>query len=261
MMNSPDKLKNQSGLSILEVLISMSISIGILVIFSTAVVDSMDFSVHNVGRADLHEIARRSMEVMRKDISRTGWFTIDANSTLPFVFADGDPQVAMFDGFFKHDQAVLAAMNASFTQAPPPPPPGGGATPVFVAPAQQLAPTGLREFIFWVPAKDAEGNFTFDATGKLAMAPELIAFLLIPNAEGTLDLVRRRANFGVWPPTIDDSTICNHVEALTFDTVATRPNLPFDAVEIHLHMKRKGSRGEMQRLHTAITVMMRNSSS
>ena len=257
MMKTMRKPSHESGLSILEVLVSLSLASGILVIFSNTVVDSMDFSVHNVGRADLHEIARVSMETIRKDVSRTGWFTIGAGTALPYVYTNGDPQNNMLDPYFRHDVAALTSINASIQV--PAPPPDAGQTPAFVAPEKRLGPTGLSEFIFWVPAKDSQGNFTFDATGGLAMAPELIAFLLIPNAHGTLDLVRRRANFGVWPPEIENRTICTHIEAITFDTVTTKPNLPFDAVEIHVHMKRKGSRGEIQRVHTATTVMMRNS--
>ena len=257
MMHTAKQHTHEAGLSLLEVIVSISLSAGILVIFTGTVIDSMDFSVHNVGRADLHEIARKSMEVMRKDVSRTGWFTLDAATTLPFISSNGDPQNAMLDPYFKHDVAALTSLSATFQAGPPPQ--GGGQTPAFVAPEKRLGPTGLREFSFWVPAKDVKGNFTFDPTGNLAMAPELIAFLLIPNAQGTLDLVRRRANFGVWPPQTENRTICTHVESMTFDTVSTKPNLPFDAVEIHLHMKRKGSRGKTQRLHTATTVMMRNS--
>ncbi len=257
MMETNRHSNRETGLSLLEVMVSLSLAAGILIIFTNTVVDSMDFSVHNVGRADLHEIARRSVETIRKDVSRTGWFTLGAGTALPYVSTNGDPQDSMFDPYFKHDVTTMTAISSSFVATPPPPP--GAQTPAFVAPEKRLAPTGIGELIFWVPSKDEKGNFTFDATGGLAMAPELVAFLLIPNAHGTFNLVRRRANFGVWPPQIENRTICTHVEAMTFDTVTTKPNLPFDAVEIHLHMKRKGSRGETQRVHTATTVMMRNS--
>src|SRR5262249_39689354 len=147
------------------------------------------------------------------------------------------------------------ALAASFPPAAPWPHPAN--PPAFVAPGCELQPKGIREIVFRLSADlDNDGRIVSAATGNIEWGPMLVGYQLIPNTQGTLDLVRRR----VTGANTRDEVICRGIEALTFDTVDTKNVLPMDAVEVHMHLKRKSTRGQIEKLHLSTTVCMRNSS-
>jgi hypothetical protein len=248
-------LRRDAGTTLMEALLVAVMMLVVFGGFSLSVTDAVDFSVNGVGSADLHQIGRAAMDGIKRDLQATGRF-IDPvlGLRLPHVFSNGNPAPAMVAAF-DHDNAYLTNLAATFP--PPPPWPQPGSPPPFVAPGSEHEPMGIRECVFRRPADlDNDGRIVSSATGNLEWATELIGYVLIPNAQGTLNLVRRRvSNAGV----VVDEVICRCVESLTFDSVDTKNALPLNAVEIHLHLLRTTTRGQVQRLHLATTTAMRNS--
>jgi prepilin-type N-terminal cleavage/methylation domain-containing protein len=245
----------EGGFTLVEMMIVLVISLVVFGGFTLAVTDAVDFSVHGVGAADLQEIGRTALDQIKRDLQSTGRFMdADLALLLPHVFSNGQPDPAM-DPAFLHDTAYLGALAATFPTPPPWPTPAS--PPPFVAPGSEIQPLGIRECVFRLPQDlDGDGRIVSAATGEIEWGEELFGYVLVPNARGTLDLVRRRVDdAGV----VTDETICRCVEALTFDSVDTKNILPLDAVEVHLHLRRVTTRGETQRLHLATTLAMRNS--
>jgi hypothetical protein len=171
------------------------------------------------------------------------------------VYSNGQADPAI-DPAFTHDTVFLANLAATFPTPPPWPTPAN--PPPFVAPGSAIEPLGIRECVFRLPADlDNDGRIVSNATAQIEWGPDLFGYLLIPNNQGTLDLVRRRVDAA---GNATDETICRCVEALTFDSVDTKNILPLNAVEVHLHLLRVTSRGRPQRLHLATTLALRNSS-
>jgi prepilin-type N-terminal cleavage/methylation domain-containing protein len=251
----PRELASQAGFTLLESIIVLVLSLVIFGTFSLSVSDAVDFSTHNVGAADLQEIGRRTMDIIKRDVAATGWLADAATGIdLPSVGSNGNCDAAL-QPEFEHDAIALAALAATFPVPAPWPTPAN--PPAFVAPGNELEPFGIREIVFRLPQDiDGDGRIVDAGTNTIEWSPNLTGFLMIPNAQGTLNLVRR-----VVDPAgnITDETICRFVEAMTFDTSATKNLLPTDAVEIHLHLLRVNSRGLPQRVHLATTIAMRNS--
>jgi hypothetical protein len=233
----------------------LALSIVVFGGFSMSVTDAVDFSVNGVGGADLQEVGRRALDRIKRDLQSTGRFMDpDLGLLLPHVYSNGSPS-GLMDPAFDHDNAALASLAATFPVPPPWPAPAN--PPPFVAPGSELEPLGIRECVFRLPEDlDNNGRIISSATRAIEWGPDLIGYVLVPNNGGTLDLIRRRvSDAGV----VSDETICRCVEALTFDSVDTKNILPLDAVEVHLHLLRTTARGQVQRLHLATTVGMRNS--
>jgi prepilin-type N-terminal cleavage/methylation domain-containing protein len=246
--------RRDAGFTLLETMIVLVVSLVVFGGFSLSVTDAVDFSVSGVGAADLQEIGRHAMDMIKADIQRTGRFMDPTlGLQLPHVFSNGQPSPLMVAAF-DHDNVYLAALAATFPTPAPWPQPAN--PPAFVAPGSEIEPKGIREFVFRLPADlDGDGRIVSAATGNIEWGPALIGYILIPNNTGTLNLVRRRVTGGA----IADEVICRCVEARTFDSVDTTNILPLRAVEVHLHLERRTTRGQTQRLHLATTAAMRNS--
>jgi hypothetical protein len=245
----------EAGFTLLETIIVLVLSLVVFGGFSLTITDAVDVGVQGVGAADLQEVGRHTLERIKRDVQATGRFSDPAlGLLLPHVFSNGQPD-ALMDPNFAHDGAFLASLAATFPPAPPLPAPTN--PPPFVAPGSELEPLGIREMVFRLPAdNDGDGRIVSSTTGTIEWGPGLVGWLVIPNGQGTLDLVRRSVDAaGI----VTDDAVCRCVEALTFDSVDTKNILPFDAIEIHLHLRRVTARGQTQRLHLATTVVMRNS--
>jgi hypothetical protein len=255
MRRFQSNVRGDGGFSIVEVMLVLVLSIVVFGGFTLSVTDAVDFSVHGVGAADLQEIGRTTMDRIKRDLQSTGrGMDGDLGLLLPHVFSNGQPDPLM-DQAFQHDAAALTAIAATFPTPPPWPTPSN--PPAFVAPGSELEPMGIRECVFRLPEDlDGDGRIVSAATGNIEWSTALVGYVLIPNNQGTLNLVRRRVDAG---GAVTDEVICRCVEALTFDSVDTKNVLPLDAVEVHLHLRRVTTRGETQRLHLATTVAMRNS--
>jgi prepilin-type N-terminal cleavage/methylation domain-containing protein len=245
---------SQRGFTIVEVVIALAATAVVFGLYSSAVTDAVTFSAHNVGSAGLHEVGRRALAKIAADISSTGRFQDPSGVPMPHVFSNGlsDPRLP---APFEHDLQALAAIAATFP-APSPPVTTPQNPPPFVAPGFELMPLGIREIVLRLPADmDSDGRPVSAVTGAIEWNPDYIGWILRPNAQGVLDLVRR-----VVDPAggVRDETVCRWVEALTFDTTATLNLLPANAVEIHLHLLRKDTQNRRQRLHLSSTVVMRN---
>jgi hypothetical protein len=246
--------RGDEGMTLLE----MSIVLVLLVVmvggFSKSITDAVDFTVAGVGTSDLQEIGRRTLDRIKADIQSTGRFMDPAfGIQMPHVYSNGQPS-NLIPSTFAHDQTYLAQLAAKFPTSPPWPQPAN--PPAFVAPGSEVEPKGIREMVFRFPADlDGDGRIVSSATGAIEWSPWVVGYILVPNADGTLNLIRRRINGTV----VQDETICRCVEALTFDTVDTKNILPLRAVEVHLHLMRRTSRGQVETLHLATTAGMRNS--
>src|SRR5262245_16067300 len=160
--------------------------------FSMSVTDAVDFSVNGVGQADLQQIGRNAMDRIKRDLRATGRFVDPATGVqLPHVFSNGQPNGALPPAF-DHDNAYLAGLAGTFpTPAPPPP----GNPPPFVAPGSEIEPMGIRECVFRVPTDlDSDGRIVSSATGNIEWSDELIGYVMVPNPQGSLDLLRRRVS-------------------------------------------------------------------
>jgi hypothetical protein len=253
MMLRPDA-SPESGSTMVELILVLVLTAVVIGGFSMSVTDAVDFSVNGVGHADLQQIGRSAMDRIKRDMQSTGRF-IDPvlGIQLPHVFSNGQPAAAIPPPF-NHDNAYLANLAATFP-VPTPPPPGN--PPPFVAPGSELEPLGIRECVFRLPTDlDGDGRIVSSATGNIEWSSELVGYILVPNAQGSLDLLRRRVSSA---GAVTDEIICRCVEALTFDSVDSKNILPLLAVEVHLHLRRTTSRGQVQRLHLATTTGMRNS--
>lgn len=254
-IKSPMKQRSQSGLTLVETTVTLFFTMLVFGIYARSVVDSVEFSAANIGGASLHEIGRRTLETVARDLSRTG-NRIDPVWGIPFphVFRNGLPD-PILSGAWEHDTEQLEEMAAAFPPGPPPPPEPSNPPP-FVAPGFELTPMGIREIVFRLPADlDGDGRL-LNASNQLEWHPDTFGYIMIPNHRGTLNLVRRTVTA---QHVITDQTICTNVEALTFDSVETKSILPLDAIEVHLHLKRQDVRGRIQRLHLTTTMVMRNS--
>jgi hypothetical protein len=255
-----ERRHRERGTSLLELLISAAISLVIFGTFALGVVDGIDWSTQSIGTSDVQEIGRRALETIRRDLVRAGRITIDPATgvLLPAVTSNGTAPTALGPAFTHHTQA-LEDIAAGFPVAPEWAAPAN--PPPFVAPGSELEPFGLREIIFRVPQDlDGDGRLLSSTTGAIEWSTALMGFVLIPSGDslGTLKLVRRTvAQNGTGA--VKDEVVCGNVEALTFDTTETKNILPKDAIEIHLHMARRDTRGRVQRMHLATTVAMRNS--
>lgn len=243
-----------AGLSLVEVTIVLTMIVVLLGGFARSITDAVDFSTAGVGTSDLQEIGRRALDRIKADIQSTGRFW-DATFGLqmPHVFSNGQPS-GLVPAAFAHDQTYLTQLASTFPTPAPWPQPAN--PPAFVAPGSELAPKGIREIVLRFPADlDSDGQIISGSTGAIEWSPWVVGYVMIPNNQGTLDLVRRRVNGTI----VQDETICRCVEALTFDSVDTKNILPTRAVEVHLHLLRQTSRGQTERLHLATTAGMRNS--
>ena len=247
--------KRQSGITLVEVTVSMMFTMMIFGIYATAVVDSVDASASNIGGASLHEIGRRTLETIARDLSRTGnAMDVTWGIQFPHVFSNGQPAPALAGGW-EHDTAELAAIVAAFPPGPPPPPEPLNPPP-FVAPGFELTPMGIREIVFRLPEDlDGDGRILV-ADNTIEWSKSTTGYIMRPNDKGNLSLVRRSINA---TNVVREATICTDVESLTFDSVETKNILPMDAIEVHLHLKRQDVRGRIQRLHLTTTMVMRNS--
>jgi hypothetical protein len=223
-------------------------------VFAATVTDTVKVGSETVGGADLQTLGRQALERIAKDLSRTGHVASPLGVDLPHVFENGIPDPTLEDGFL-HDVQEIQARVATFPLAPLP---TGGTTPLpFVAPGQQLQPIGIREVVFALPEDlDGDGRPLNEITGAIEWGADLVGFILVPEQEGTMDLVRR-----TWLQTgeIRDVVICRRVDAMTIDTTVSKQTLPRDAVEIHLHLLRRRPDGLERRMHVFTTVYMRNS--
>jgi len=248
------RARHDAGMTLLEVTIVVILTTFVIGGFSLSVTDSVETTVSGVGGADLQEVGRRALDRIKADIQATGRFLDPTlNLQMPHVFSNGQPGNQMAPEF-AHDQTYLAHLASTFPTSPPWPQPTN--PPPFVAPGSELQPKGIREMVFRLPADiDGDGRIVSSATGNIEWSPSLVGYILVPNAAGTLNLMRRRVTGGV----IVDELICRCVEALTFDSTDTKNLLPLRAIEVHLHLLRRTSRGQIQRLHLATTAGMRNS--
>lgn len=246
--------RSDAGFTLIETAIVLVVSLAIFGGFTLAVTDAVDFSVNSVGSADIQEVGRRALDQIKRDLQSTGRFVDPTLGLgLPHVYSNGDPD-ALMDPAFDHDNAALAAVAATFPTPVPWPQPAS--PPPFVAPGSEVEPLGIRECVFRLPADlDGDGRIISSATGAVEWGPDLVGYVLIPNAQNTLDLLRRRVDAA---GTVTDEVVCRCVEALTFDSVDSKNILPLDAMEVHLHLLRVTARGQTQRLHLATTVAMRN---
>lgn len=249
-----DVIHGSAGFSLVELVIAAAVASVVFGLFASSVTDAVDASVSGVGAADLQEIGRRAMDRIKEDLRSTGRFAdADLGIPLPHVFSNGQPDPAV-GAEFEHDQGALTALAATFPVQPSSSQPAN--PPLFVAPGSENQPLGVRECVFRLPNdEDGDGRIVSMATGNVEWSGDLVGFVLIPNARGTLDLVRRSVTAaGV----VTDETICRCVEALTFDSVDTKPVLPINAIEVHLHLRMVTTRGETKRLHLATTIAMKN---
>lgn len=247
--------RHQRGFSLVEVTVSLVFTMLIFGTYAAAVVDSVEFSASNIGGASLHEIGRRTLESIARDLTRTGNF-IDAVTGIPFphVFKNGQPEAVLANNW-QHNVDELTAIAATFPPGPPPPPEPVNPPP-FVAPGFELTPMGIREIIFRVP-EDLNGDGRLLAANHtIEWGTSTLGYIMRPNHSDTLTLVRRSVSA---QHVVRETTICTDVEALTFDSVETKNILPMDAIEVHLHLKRQDVRGRVQRLHLTTTMVMRNS--
>jgi|GEM_PF-3717479 hypothetical protein len=247
--------RRQSGVTIMEMSIVMLFTMLIFGTYASSVVDGVEFTASNVGGASLHEIGRRTLENIARDLSRTGRFTDpEFGIFMPHVFRNGSPE-AILNSNWGHDQQALQALVATFPPGPPPPPEPANPPP-FVAPGFELTPMAIREIIFRLP-EDLNGDGRIlDANQNVEWSTTVYGYILHPNAAGTLTLYRRSIDAAHH---LVEEPICGDVEALTFDSVETKGILPMDAIEIHLHLLRRDVRGRDQRLHITTTMVMRNS--
>lgn len=244
----------ERGSTLVELILVLVLTAVVIGGFSMSVTDAIDFSVNGVGQADLQQIGRSAMDRIKRDLQSTGRFIDPATGVqLPHVFSNGQPNAALPPAF-DHDNTYLTSLAATFPTPTPPPP---GNPPPFVAPGSEIEPMGIRECVFRFPTDlDSDGRIVSSATGNIEWSDELVGYVMVPNAQGSLDLLRRRvSSAGV----VTDEIICRCVEALTFDSVDSKNILPLQAVEVHLHLRRTTSRGQVQRLHFATTTGMRNS--
>ncbi len=247
--------RRESGVTIMEMSVVMLFTMLIFGSYATAVVDGVEFTATNVGGASLHEIGRRTLETIARDLSRTGRATDPVYGIfMPHVFREGSPD-ATLAGNWAHDQVALQALVQSFPPGPPPPPEPVNPPP-FVAPGFELTPMGVREIIFRLPEDENGDGRLLDADSNVEWSSTLYGYIMHPNAAGTLTLYRRSIDAA---HQLVEEPICGDVEALTFDSVETKGILPMDAIEVHLHLLRKDVRGRDQRLHITTTMVMRNS--
>ena len=255
MRTGPRNRQGEAGVTLLEAMIAMVLSAVAFGIYATSVADAIELTAFSVGTADLHEIGRLTIDRMRRDISETGYFVDpEFDIQFPHIYNNGLPDQQLAE-WFEHDVEALTARAQAFP--PGPLAPGGGSNPPpFVAPGFELTPLAIKEMVFRLPNdEDHDGRILSAVDQTVEWGSVVIGYILVPNNHGTLDLIRRRVDA---TGTIRDETICRHVEALTFDTVDTKPILPKDAIEIHLHLRRPDARAHEQHLHLATTVVMRN---
>jgi hypothetical protein len=246
--------RRDSGRTLLEVAVAVALTAVVIGGFGKAVTGSLDFTVGQVGTTELQEVGRRALDRIKADIQATGRF-VDATLgvQLPHIYSNGQPS-ALVPAVFAHDQSYLTALAASFPQTAPASQPSN--PPPFLAPGNELQCKGIREMVFRFPSDvDLDGRIVSSATGNVEWNASLVGYILIPNNQGTLNLVRRTLTGA----TIKDEVLCRCVEAMTIDTVDSKPILPMRAVEVHLHLLRRTSRGQIDRLHLTTTAGMRNS--
>ncbi len=254
-MHRPNR-RSDRGFTLIEGIIVMGLTTMMFGVFSMAVNDAADFSATNLGSANLQDQGRIVLEQVRRDVAMGGRITDPVYAIpMPSTFVNGTP-VSALQSTLRHDTTVLTARASHFPPAvswttPANPPP-------YVAPGNENEPMAFREIVIRQPAdRDGDGRILAAATDTIEWSEELIAYIQVPNSDGmSCNLVRRRVTA---TGQVVDSVICRFVEAMTFDTTATKPTLPLDAVEIHLHLVRRNGRGQVQRLHLATTVAMRNS--
>ncbi len=251
----PTTFHGQSGMTLVEAIIVMFLTTILFGTFSLAVNDAADFSASNLGAANLQDQGRVVIERIRHDINAAGRITDPVfNVAMPQVFTNGVPS-STFTSFLEHDATTLAARAAYFPTAPTYTTPVN--PPLFVAPGNESEPMGFREIVMRIPAdNDHDGRIVSSTTHAIEWSNELISYILVPTATSTCNLVRRRIT--QTGNTVDE-VICRFVESLTFDTSTTKPILPQNAVEVHLHLYRRNGRGQDQRLHLSTTIAMRNS--
>lgn len=249
----------ERGMSLVEVLIVSVISVSMMGTFALTVLDAADFTASTVTGADLQIIGRRALDRMSRDVAASGRTTdVASGVALPYVYSDGQCHAAF--PAFTHDHSYFTTLVA---QWPNDDTISAGSSPLpFVAPGDEWMSQGIREIVFRRPNdNDGDGSLVVRPgaahAGELEWGTSLFGYVVLPNPKtGTLDLVRRTLASG---GSVTDETICRHVESLTLDTSATKPILPLDAVEVHLHLKRVDTRGHVDRLHLATTLAMRNS--
>jgi hypothetical protein len=247
--------RGDSGVTLLETIVVVVLSAVVIGGFALALTDSVDFTVSGVGNSDLQETGRRTLDRIKADMRSTGRF-IDVSLgglQMPHVFSNGQPNSLMTPEF-AHDQAYLTQLASTFSTPTPASQPSN--PPPFVAPGSEHEPKGIREIVFRLPADvDADGRIVSATTGDIEWSGTLVGYIVVPNAEGTLNLIRRCVTAGA----VVDDVICRCVEAITFDSNDTKNILPLHAIEVHLHLLHRTSRGQIQRLHLATTAGMRNS--
>ena len=246
---------NQRGFTLLETTIWMVLGVTISGLVASTVSETIGVTTLGQQSASLQDTGRLALQRIAEDLNRSGLHTIDGVA-LPHVFSNGLPDSRLGDTW-THDTETLASHAEHLATMGAPTQWSAGTNPEpFVAPGDHNEPRGVREIVFALPAdRDGDGRPVSATDGSIEWGDNLVGYLMIPSGDGTFDLIRRQERADA-PPV--DVRICRWVTALTFDTTATKPILPRNAVEVHLHLERPAGNGHSQTLHHYTTITMRN---
>ncbi|MFT7618946.1 MAG: type II secretory pathway component PulJ [Planctomycetota bacterium] len=271
LSNMIGKVRNDSGLSILETTVSMSIAAFIGVTLTVALSSTIDSEAIIGGRSEMESRGRSAVGFISKQLSLAGRMKDGVlNETFPRVFtADNPPAVVTTFGYDEFsgtittqsdrlaDELVDARLAGKYvgeevveTVEDPP--------EAYVAPRNNPLPNGVKQILFKRPGDiDGDGTVFSKTTGRLEWADELVGFLMVPGIDDTFELVFRTYNLS--DNKVTDKVLCRDVLAVSFDMTETRPTLPLNAIEVHLYLLGADKKGNAIKIHQSTTVLMRNS--